>query len=120
MGWWAVFNKGQAGDGSAFLGQVCLQRLRDSELIEIAYHFVPEAWGRGYATEAARALLDYGFRNLQLDQIVAVVLPDNKPSERVIHRLALPYIEDRMHAGLTHRFYALSREAYFSDKNAAT
>ena len=49
-----------------------------------------------------------------------MALPDNKPSERVIHRLALPYIEDRMHASLTHRFYALSREAYFSDKTAAT
>jgi RimJ/RimL family protein N-acetyltransferase len=64
--------------------------------------------------EAVRALLSYRCRALHLDQIAAMVLPDNKPSERVIHRLGLPYIEDRMHAGLTHRFYALSRETYFS------
>ena len=41
-------------------------------------------------------------------------LPDNKPSLRVIHRLGLPYIENRMHAKLTHRFFALTREAYIS------
>jgi len=114
MGWWAVFPKGRANDPGAFLGQVGLQPLPDSEFIEIAYHFTPQAWGNGFATEAARAILDHGFRELALEQITAVALPDNEPSLRVIHRLGLPYIEDRMHANLTHRFFALTREAYIS------
>lgn len=119
IGWWAVFPKGCANNQGAFLGQVGLQPLPDSDFIEIAYHFTPEAWGNGFATEAARAILDHGFRMLHLEQIVAVALPDNEPSLRVIHRLALPYIEDRIHADLKHRFYALSRAAYFSRHGAA-
>lgn len=114
LGFWAVFTKGHANDRSTFLGQVFLQNLDHSELIELGYQFIPEAWGNGYATEAAKALLDYGFCKLNLDQIVAVALPDNKPSLRVLQRLDLPYIEDRMNADLKHRFYALSREAYLA------
>ena len=114
MGWWAVFGKGCKNDQDAFLGQVGLQPLPDSDFIEIAYHFAPQEWGNGFATESARAILDHGFRELHLNQIVAVILPDNKPSLRVIQRLAMPYIEDRMHANLTHRFFALTREAYIS------
>jgi ribosomal-protein-alanine N-acetyltransferase len=113
-GFWAVFTKGHAGEPNAFLGQVFLQNLDHSDLIELGYQFIPEAWGNGYATEAARALFDYGFCQLNLDQIVAVALPDNKPSLRVLQRLDLPYIEDRMHADLKHRFYALSRESYLA------
>lgn len=120
LGFWAVFAKGRAGDGSAFLGQVGLHTLRDSELIELSYHFTPEAWGHGYATEAAIALLDHGFRTLHLDRIVAAALPDNKSSLRVLQRLGLPYIEDRMHAGLNHQFYALTREANLKRHHATS
>jgi RimJ/RimL family protein N-acetyltransferase len=120
LGLWAVFLKGRADDKSTFLGQVFLQNLDDSELIEIGYQFIPDAWGNGYATEAARALIDHGFRTLQLDRIVAVALPDNKPSLRVLQRLGLPYIEDRMHADLEHKFFALTRETYLARHDAVS
>jgi RimJ/RimL family protein N-acetyltransferase len=46
-------------------------------------------WGRGYASEAARAALDYGFGELGLAEIVAVTVPANQRSRRVMERLGM-------------------------------
>lgn len=54
---------------------------------DLAYAFVPEAEGKGYATEAARAVLDHGRRHGGLDRIVAVVVPENRGSIRVLEKL---------------------------------
>jgi [ribosomal protein S5]-alanine N-acetyltransferase len=57
--------------------------------IELAYHIVPSSWNRGYASEAVRALLDAAWRETELDQIVAVVLPENAASTRVLEKVGL-------------------------------
>src|SRR5207249_11006997 len=44
--------------------------------VEVAYHLAKEWWGRGLATEAARACLDYGFRELGLREIIAICFPE--------------------------------------------
>ena len=116
LGWFAAFRH----DDGRFVGNAILQPLDGTEEIEIGYHLVPEYWGNGYATEAATALLDYGFRDLELPRIAAVVLPENEPSRRVLKRLGLPYIEDRIHADLLHRYHALSRSDYFAAAEAIT
>jgi ribosomal-protein-alanine N-acetyltransferase len=108
LGWWAVFPR----DGERHLGHVGLQPLGKSADIEIAYHFHADAWGQGYATEAARAVLDYGFRELRLDRIVAIALPTNRRSLRVIAKLGLPETGMRLHHGIEHREFALARASY--------
>jgi RimJ/RimL family protein N-acetyltransferase len=113
LGWWPVFRREGPHEG-AHLGHVALQRLGDSEDIEIAYHFHVDAWGRGYATEAARAALDYGFRALGLERIVAIALPVNARSIRVIDKLGLEPIGTRMHHELEHREFALTRAEYLA------
>ncbi|MCT8974046.1 GNAT family N-acetyltransferase [Microbaculum marinisediminis] len=110
LGWFAAFRH----DDGRFVGNAILQPLDGTEEIEIGYHLVPEAWGKGYAREAAAAVLDYGFQALRLPRIVAVVLPENARSQRVLERLGLPYIEDRIHAGHLHRYHALSRADYLA------
>ena len=57
--------------------------------VEIGWRFAPAYWGRGYATEAARAALRIGFENLNLDQIVSFTVPANKPSWSVMERLGM-------------------------------
>ena len=57
--------------------------------IEIYYGLSVDHWGRGLATEAAKALLDYGFSTIGLDTIVAVVKPDNVASRKVIEKLGM-------------------------------
>jgi ribosomal-protein-alanine N-acetyltransferase len=52
--------------------------------LELAYHFIRAVWGKGYATEAAQACLDYGFEKLDAAKIVAFAHPQNIASFRVL------------------------------------
>lgn len=56
---------------------------------EVFYALNPDYWGRGYATEAARAMVGFGFKEMGLDRIVAVVKPGNSASCRVIEKLGM-------------------------------
>ncbi|UCD17905.1 MAG: GNAT family N-acetyltransferase [Candidatus Zixiibacteriota bacterium] len=58
---------------------------------EIFCGFARQFWGRGIATEAARAMLGYGFETVGLIEIAAVVHPDNVASKRVIEKMGLIY-----------------------------
>ncbi len=116
MGIWAVFERATG----TFLGQTILQPLPETGEPEIGYHFRVEAQGRGYATEAATCLLDHGFRGLRLPRIVAVVLPDNKPSQAVMRKLGLPYVKDLMKSGMVHNYFALDRPDYLARSPIST
>jgi RimJ/RimL family protein N-acetyltransferase len=73
----------------AFLGHVGLLHWDDvhgREDVEVAYMLVPEAWGHGYATEAARACRDWAFENLRTDRAVSFIAIENEPSMRVAER----------------------------------
>jgi RimJ/RimL family protein N-acetyltransferase len=59
--------------------------------IELAYHVVPSAWSRGYASEAGAALLDAAWRETDVDHVVAVAAPGNKASTRVMKKLGMTY-----------------------------
>lgn len=54
---------------------------------DLAYAFLAEHGGRGYATEAARAVLEHARATLRLERLVAIVLPDNTPSIRLLQKL---------------------------------
>jgi RimJ/RimL family protein N-acetyltransferase len=54
---------------------------------ELGYHLRRDVWGRGYATEAARAVLAHGFGPLGLPRIVSIVAPDNRASRAVAARV---------------------------------
>ena len=57
--------------------------------IELGYRLKVPYWGRGYATEAARAVLAHGFEEVGLDRIVAVTHPDNVASQRVLEKIGM-------------------------------
>ena len=59
--------------------------------IEIYYGLSRDFWGKGFATEASKALLDYGFRVIGLDKIVAIVMPENVASKKVIEKMGMIY-----------------------------
>ncbi|HLT92582.1 MAG TPA: GNAT family N-acetyltransferase [Woeseiaceae bacterium] len=59
---------------------------------EIGWTLAPEHWGKGYATEAARAALDYAFRTLGWSSVVHVMLPDNARSIAVAERLGSTFL----------------------------
>ncbi|MEO5941053.1 MAG: GNAT family N-acetyltransferase [Candidatus Limnocylindrales bacterium] len=57
--------------------------------VEVGWRLAPEAWGRGYATEAAREALRFGFEDLDLAEIVSFTVPANVRSRAVMERLGL-------------------------------
>lgn len=57
--------------------------------VEIGWRLAAEHWGRGYATEAARAALTFGFESAALAEIVALTVPDNRRSIRVMEKIGM-------------------------------
>ena len=85
FGLWAVEVPGVA----PFIGFTGLQRPSFMPVVEVGWRLAKEYWGAGYATEAARASLAWGFANLDLDEIVAMVVPNNVRSQRVMAKLGM-------------------------------
>ena len=77
--------------GPGLVGTAGLRPLEDSGL-EIFYSLAPGAWGHGYATEAARAVVEYGLGPLGLPEVLAEVDEGNAASVAVVKRLGMtPY-----------------------------
>lgn len=97
-----------------FLGWCGLFPLEDSGLIEIGYRYVRSAWGQGIATEAARVVLDHGFRKMGLDPIVAVTHPANLASQHVLQKIGLRPSGNAFHYGQSLSFFQLSRNEFLT------
>jgi RimJ/RimL family protein N-acetyltransferase len=96
------------GDG-AFLGRSGLRHWPELDEIEVGWSLTAAARGRGLATEAGRAWLDWGFRELDAPYFTANIAPDNGASIAVAERLGMtPLREDTLH-GEPVVVYALSR-----------
>jgi RimJ/RimL family protein N-acetyltransferase len=70
--------------------------------VEIGWRFHPDAWGQGYATEAAKAALAYGFETLRLLEIIAFTARTNLASQSVMRRIGMSHdpARDFDHPGL--------------------
>ncbi len=64
-----------------------------SNFYELGYRFKRKHWGKGYATESAKAVLDYGFEHLNIDTIFAIADPQNLKSKKVLQKLGFEYQE---------------------------
>ncbi|MEO0869643.1 MAG: GNAT family N-acetyltransferase [Cyanobacteria bacterium J06642_11] len=107
LGVWAVVDKAiDRVIGSILLVPLPNSDKTDSHKIEIGWHFRPASWGYGYATEAAQAILQYGFTEVELDTIYAVTTADNIRSQRVMARLNLQSL------GTTDNHYDRTLEIY--------
>ena len=76
-------------DTGAFIGWFSLKYAGKSPDIEIGYRLLHAAWGRGFATEGAQAMADYGFDDLGLHRIIGVTHRGNKASQRVLMKAGL-------------------------------
>jgi RimJ/RimL family protein N-acetyltransferase len=76
-------------DPGLLLGTVSLRRFLRDRRAELGYWLGADAWGSGYATEAADAMIEFGFRELGLERIYAQVLEGNEPSCRVLEKLGM-------------------------------
>jgi RimJ/RimL family protein N-acetyltransferase len=72
-----------------FLGRAGLKYWDQFDETEVGWALRRDAWGHGYATEAARACIDWGFASLQLPFLTAMIHPQNDASIRLAHRLGM-------------------------------
>ncbi len=95
-----------ARDG-AVLGYAGLQHLEGGKDVEIGYYLARRAWGNGLASELARELVRFGFENLVLPRILAVVRPENDASKAVLRKAGLDFVEHGYHYRATVEFWAI-------------
>jgi RimJ/RimL family protein N-acetyltransferase len=90
FGYWAGLEK----TTSAFLGWFSLAPTRDGDTseAELGYRLLRSAWGRGYATEGSRALIDKAFAETDVQRIIATTYQDNLGSRRVMEKSGLTFV----------------------------
>jgi [ribosomal protein S5]-alanine N-acetyltransferase len=81
----------------------------ESSEVEILYGLAPEHWGKGLATEAAEAVLRYGFEEIELARIYAGADPPNAASFRVIEKLGMKFARKTLINGVETVYYVMSR-----------
>jgi ribosomal-protein-alanine N-acetyltransferase len=123
FGWWAV----ELIREETFMGYVGLRvvphQLPFTPAVEAGWRLAREHWGKGYATEAARAALALGFGAKRLDEVVAFTVPANLASRRVMEKIGMTRNpqDDFLHPEVPeghplqpHVLYRLKRAAWLS------
>jgi RimJ/RimL family protein N-acetyltransferase len=112
LGYWAIEVTDGGPQHGRVIGSVLLVPLPDGDgEVEIGWHLHPDAWGRGYASEAARAVLAHGFAG-GLEEVHAVTHLTNEPSQAVCRRIGME------HRGVTHKWYVEPSEHFVATREA--
>ncbi len=82
--------------------------------VDLGYRLKKEYWGMGYATEASKAIIDHGFNVLNLDLIIAIALPENKASIRIMEKVGMIYDKQAPYDEMIREaiWYKLERRTY--------
>ncbi|KUY20206.1 GNAT family acetyltransferase [Elizabethkingia miricola] len=79
---------------------------------ELGYRFLPEYWGKGYATETAIAALNYAFNEIKTDVVYAMAVTENTGSNRVLQKLGFEELGTFLDDGDLCYWYKLEKENY--------
>ncbi len=104
-GLWAV----ESSPTRELMGRCGLQYLPETDEVEVDFILGTEYWGQGFATEAGKASLQFGFENLDLDIIVGIVHTDNIASQRVLEKIGMRFVEAKEYFGMACYRYAIER-----------
>ena len=92
-----------------FIGFSGLKYLEDMDEVDLGFRYMKAYWGMGIATEAGRPCLDLGFESLGLKRIIAMVLPENGGSIRVLEKLGFGYEKEIMEEGMLAKVYSVEK-----------
>jgi RimJ/RimL family protein N-acetyltransferase len=115
---WRKHGFGQLGvyekASGKLIGYCGLQYLDKTSEVEIYYGFSKDVWRRGIATEAAQAMLRFGFEEVKLEKMVAVTHPENIASQKVLERLGFRRGERRRFYNVEADYFSISKQDYNS------
>lgn len=100
FGRWAVIDK----ETHKFLGW-CGLKLNEEGFVDIGFRFFKNNWNKGYATEAAKACLEYGFKKLEIKEIIGRAAKENVASIRVLEKLGMHYFKSDKCYGINDAVY---------------
>ena len=92
-----------------FIGFTGLKYLEDLDEVDLGYRFMKEYWGKGIATESAKACVNLGFNTLELKRMIAMVLPENKGSIKVLEKLNFEYEKEIIEDNQLAKVYSLNK-----------
>lgn len=90
LGRWAIHIK----ENNEFIGWCGLKYLPERDEIDLGYRLMQKAWGKGYATEAAKHTLDHGFKVLNLKLITGRAHIENIASIKVLEKIGMDFISE--------------------------
>lgn len=91
FGLWAVILK----DGNEFIGDcgITMQEVEEQSYPEIGYHIIKEYWRKGYASEAAKACIDFAFTAKKMETVISYMKADNIPSRGVAEKNGMHFVK---------------------------
>lgn len=90
-----------------FIGFSGLKYMLEMDEVDLGYRIRKDLWGKGIATEAATASLQFGFEELGLEKIIAFIIPENVKSKRVLEKLGFSYTQDFYEDGVLEHKYEI-------------
>jgi ribosomal-protein-alanine N-acetyltransferase len=111
IGRWAVVEK----ETNQFIGWAGFKLIKEeinnhSDFYDLGYRFIKKYWGKGYATEATKACIDYGFNKMDLQEIYARTMTDNLNSRKVLEKSGFEFAGTFNLNGLPHVWYKITRK----------
>ncbi len=106
-GRWAIHIKGT----DEFIGWCGLKYVKERNEIDLGYRLFQHHWGKGYATEAAKATIAYGFDALHMQRIMAMAHIENTASQNVILKCGLQYLHEAIVDNCPVKVYELFNKA---------
>jgi [ribosomal protein S5]-alanine N-acetyltransferase len=92
--------------------------LDGADEIEIGYRLHSDYWNRGLASEAAQAVRDHAFRDLNLPKVISLIHPDNVPSRRVAEKNGMKIERETVFRGFPTQVFAITREEWLAEHGA--
>jgi len=117
IGRWAIIEKAT----NNFIGWTGLKLVTEQtnnhiNYYDLGYRLIKKYWGQGYATETAKATLDFGFDKLRLNEIFAITDIGNRNSKNVLEKVGLKFIETFDYDGVQHNWYKIDKNEWTKRK----
>lgn len=113
FGLWCVSEK----SGDKMYGYCGFQHFDETPDAEVLFAFFKDFWGKGFATEAAKACLKFGFEELHFEKVFAATHPENTASVGVLEKIGMTFEKRNAHYGIDTVRYVNSRDDFEPSEN---
>jgi ribosomal-protein-alanine N-acetyltransferase len=117
IGRWAAIEK-ETGNFIGWSGLKFIKEYENNRIhyYDVGYRLMPKYWGKGYATEAAKAAIQYGFEQLNANEIIGSANVENTRSRRALEKCGLTFIEQFYWHEIHCDWLCITKEAWFKQQ----